>query len=140
MIILASEDIGNADPQALPVAVAAAHAVEHVGLPEGHFALAQAAIYLSLAPKSNAAYRAIAAAREHVQQHGAELPPEVLRSRFRGGGGYDYPHARPGHVSAQALLPAEVAGVRFYEPADAEAEMAARLEAIREARARAGGG
>ena len=75
MIILASEDIGNADPQALQVAVAAAHAVEHVGLPEAQFALAQAAIYLSLAPKSDAAKRAIGAARGHIREHGAKPPP-----------------------------------------------------------------
>ena len=68
MIILASEDVGNADPQALPIAVAAAQAVEHVGLPEGQYALAQAAIYLSLAPKSNAAARAIGAARTQIAE------------------------------------------------------------------------
>src|ERR671921_647710 len=75
MVILASEDVGNADPQALVVAVAAAQAVEHVGLPECVHALAQAAVYLSLAPKSNAAYKAIAAAREHIREHGAAAPP-----------------------------------------------------------------
>ena len=80
MVILASEDIGNADPQALVVAVAAAQAVEHVGLPEGQYALAQAAIYLSLAPKSNAASKAIGAAREHVREHGAKPPPAYLQS------------------------------------------------------------
>ena len=80
MVILASEDIGNADPQALPIAVAAAQAVEHVGLPEAQFALAQAAIYLSLAPKSDAAKRAIGAARGHIREHGAEPPPAALRS------------------------------------------------------------
>ncbi|HEV2819253.1 MAG TPA: replication-associated recombination protein A, partial [Solirubrobacteraceae bacterium] len=80
MIILASEDVGNADPQALVVTVAAAHAVEHVGLPEGQHALAQAAVYLSLAPKSDAACRAIAAARRHVREHGAAPPPAPLRS------------------------------------------------------------
>src|SRR5919109_3687853 len=80
MIILASEDIGNADPHALTVAVAAAQAVEHVGLPECQFALAQAAIYLSLAPKSNAATHAIGAAREHIREHGAAHPPAALRS------------------------------------------------------------
>ena len=74
MIILASEDIGNAAPQALQVAVAAAHAVEHVGLPEAHFALAQAAIYLALAPKSNAAGKALSAARAHIREHGAAAP------------------------------------------------------------------
>ena len=71
MVILASEDIGNADPQALTVATAAAAAVEHVGLPECQFALAQAAIYLSLAPKSDAAKRAVFAARDYVREHGA---------------------------------------------------------------------
>src|SRR4051812_41750263 len=80
MIVLASEDIGNADPQALDVAVNAAHAVEHVGMPECVHALAQAAIYLSLAPKSDAAKRAIGAARAHVREHGAQSPPMYLRS------------------------------------------------------------
>jgi putative ATPase len=138
MVILASEDIGNADPQALVVATAAAAAVEHVGMPEAVHALAQCAIYLALAPKSNAAYRAIAAAREHVRDHGAELPPAPLRSRFRGGGAYDYPHDRPGHVSGQELLPDGVAGTRFYAPDEAEAELAERLEAIRAKRAENG--
>ena len=138
MVILASEDVGNADPQALVVAVAAANAVEHVGMPEATHAMAQAAIYLSLAPKSNAAYRAIAAARDHVREHGAKLPPPHLRSRFRGGGGYDYPHDRPGHLSGQELMPEEVAGARFYAPDDAEAALRERLDAIRAARAAAG--
>src|ERR1700754_4697381 len=80
MVILASEDVGNADPQALVVAVAAANAVEHVGLPEATYALAQAAIYLSLAPKSNTAGVALGAAREHIREHGAGLPPAALRS------------------------------------------------------------
>ena len=143
MVILASEDVGNADPQALEVAVAAAYAVEHVGLPEGQFALAQAAIYLALAPKSDAVKRAIGAARRHVRDHGAELPPDYLRSgaypgaaKLGRGEGYDYPHGRPGHVSPQDLLPADVEGNRFYEPGEAEAELARRLEAIRRARGR----
>jgi putative ATPase len=138
MVILASEDIGNAQPLALVVATATAAAVEHVGMPEAQHALAQCAIYLALAPKSNAAYRAIVAAREHVREHGAQLPPAHLRSRFRGGGGYDYPHDRPGHVSGQPLLPEDVEGVRFYAPDEQEATQAQRLEAIREARARVG--
>src|SRR6202034_3689112 len=75
MVILASEDIGNADPNALTVATAAAAAVEPVGLPEAQFALAQCAIYLSLAPKSDAAKRAVFAAREFVRGHGASPPP-----------------------------------------------------------------
>src|SRR3712207_1195251 len=134
MVILASEDIGNADPQALSVATGAAAAVEHVGMPEAQHALAQCAIYLALAPKSNAAYRAIARAREFVRENGADLPPAHLRSRFRGGGGYDYPHDRPGHLSPQELMPEEVAGTRFYAPDDAEAALAERLRAIRAAR------
>jgi putative ATPase len=137
MVILASEDIGNADPGALLAAVAAAQAVEHVGLPEARYALAQTAIYLSLAPKSNAAGRALAAAERHVREHGAAPVPGWLRSGPRPGlqtGGYDYPHDRPGHVSPQELLPEEVAGTRFYAPDEAEKELGERLERIRRAR------
>ena len=86
MVILASEDIGNADPQALVVATAAAAAVEHVGLPECEFALAQAAIYLSLAPKSDGVKRAIGRARGYVREHGAVAPPAYLRSSTRSRG------------------------------------------------------
>jgi putative ATPase len=139
MVILASEDVGNADPAALGVAVAAAQAVEHVGMPEAKFALAQAAIYLALAPKSNTAGRALGAAQRYVREHGAAPVPGWLRSGPRPGqevGGYDYPHEHPGHVSPQELLPEEVAGTRFYEPDDAEAELAKRLELIRKARGR----
>jgi len=144
MVVLASEDVGNADPQALPLAVAAAAAVEHVGMPECAYALAQGTIYLALAPKSNAAARALWAAREHVRTHGAQPPPPYLRSAAYPGAaalgrgqGYEYPHDLPGHVSAQELLPAEVVGERFYAPDDAEGELADRLEAIRRARGRA---
>ena len=77
MVVLASEDIGNADPNALTVATAAAAAVEHVGMPEAQFALAQAAIYLSLAPKSDGAKRAVIASREYIREHGAEVPAAV---------------------------------------------------------------
>jgi putative ATPase len=139
MVILASEDIGNADPAALGVAVAAAQAVEHVGLPEATYALAQAAIYLSLAPKSNAAGRALGAARTHVREHGAASVPGWLRSGPRPGqdvGGYDNPHGHPGHLAAQELLPEGVVGERFYEPDEAEAELARRLERIRQLRGR----
>jgi putative ATPase len=134
MVILASEDIGNADPQALVVATAAAAAVEHVGMPEAVHALAQCAIYLALAPKSNAAYRAINAARAHVREHGAQAPPPYLRSGPLKEAGYDYPHDRPGHLSPQDLLPPSVHGTRFYLPDEQEADLAARLEAIRRAR------
>jgi putative ATPase len=137
MIILASEDIGNADPAALSVATAAAQAVEHVGLPEARYALAQTAIYLSLAPKSDAAGRALSAAARHVREHGATAVPAWLRSGPRPGqdrGEYDNPHGHPGHLSSQQLAPDGVAGERFYEPDEAEAELAARLERIRRER------
>jgi putative ATPase len=147
MVVLASEDIGNADPQALPLAVAAAHAVERVGLPECRYALAQAAIYLSLAPKSNAAARGLSAATAHVREHGAAVPPAELRSAAYPGAaalgrgvGYDYPHNRPGHFSGQELLPAEVAGQRFFEPDEAEPLSERRLEEIRWRRENAGWG
>jgi putative ATPase len=143
MVILASEDVGNADPGALSVAVAAAHAVEHVGLPEAQFALAQAAIYLSLAPKSNAATRAIGAARAHVREHGAQPPPPYLQSAAYPGAaalgrglGYEYPHDLPSQVSGQELLPDRVAGARFYSPDETEAALRARLEEVRRARGR----
>jgi putative ATPase len=137
MVILASEDIGNADPQALSVATAAAAAVEHVGLPEATYALAQAAIYLALAPKSNAAGKALSAARRHVREHGAQPAPAWLRSGPRPGqdkADYDNPHNHPGHRGPQRLLPEDVEGTRFYAPDDAEAELAERLREIRRAR------
>src|SRR4051795_13550615 len=143
MIVLASEDVGNADPQALQVAVAAAHAVEHVGMPEAHFALAQAAIYLALAPKSNAAGTALSAARAHIRQHGAALPPAALRDAHYAGAkalgrgkGYDYPHDHPGHVNDQEHLPEGLEDLRFYDPGDAEPTMRDRLTAARNARRR----
>jgi putative ATPase len=137
MVVLASEDIGNADPQALSVATAAAAAVEHVGLPECQFALAQAAIYLSLAPKSDAAKRAVFAAREQIRDHGAEAPPPYMRSTTRKQGDYDNPHRRPGHIAPQELLPDGAIGKRFYEPDEAEALLKQRLEEIRRGRGRA---
>ncbi len=143
MIILASEDIGNADPQALVVAVAAAQAVEHVGLPEGQYALSQAAIYLSLAPKSNAATRAIGAARAHIAEAGTATPPGPLRTaaypaarKLGRGQGYEYPHGAPGHVNDQEHLPEGLEHLRFYAPDDAEAAQRERLEALRRARGR----
>jgi putative ATPase len=143
MIVLASEDIGNADPQALPIAVAAAHAVEHVGFPEAEFALAQAAIYLSLAPKSDAVKRAIGEVRGHIREHGAKPAPAPLRSaaypaarKLGRGKGYDYPHNHPGHVNDQEHLPEGLEGLRFYFPDEGEPEARARLEAIRRARGR----
>ncbi len=139
MVVLASEDIGNADPQALSVATAAAQAVEHAGLPECQFALAQAAIYLSLAPKSDAAKRAIVDARGYIRDHGASPPPPHLRSSTRSDRAYDNPHRHPDHLSPQELMPDQALGQRFYEPDDAEARLQERLEAIRGGRGRGRG-
>ncbi|MEJ7788572.1 MAG: replication-associated recombination protein A [Thermoleophilaceae bacterium] len=143
MVILASEDIGNADPQAIQVAVATAHAVEHVGLPECAHNLAQATVYLALAPKSNASYEALNRARQWVRDHGAPDPPGPMRSAAYPGAkalgrgqGYDYPHSHPAGVSSQELMPAEAEGERFLELSEHgdEPEMAERLERIRTAR------
>jgi putative ATPase len=141
MVILASEDVGNADPQALQVAVATASAVEHVGLPECTYALAQCAIYLSLAPKSNAAGRALGAARGHIRDHGAQLPPAPLRSaaypaaaKLGRGLGYDYPHDHPGQINDQDHLPDGLEDLRFYDPRDMEPALRERLEQVRRAR------
>jgi putative ATPase len=124
MIILASEDVGNADPRALSVAVAAAHALEHVGLPEGQLNLAQAAIYLALAPKSNAAARAIWDARRDARELGNIAPPPVLRdtsyrgARERGHGeGYVSPHDEPAGAALE-FLPDELRGRTYYVPSD----------------------
>jgi putative ATPase len=140
MVILASEDIGNADPQALLVADAAARAVDRVGLPECALNLAQACVYLALAPKSNASYKALEAARAEVREHGARTPPDYLRdSHYPGaaklgrGNGYRYAHDEPGGVSDQQLLPDGLAGRRFYTPTDRgfEAELGERLAELR---------
>ena len=145
MVILASEDIGNADPRALVVATAAGQAVDRVGMPECALNLAQAATYLSLAPKSNASTRGIGAAMADVREHGAKPPPDYLRDahypgakKLGRGSGYVYPHDEPGGVSEQGLLPPEVEGERFFEPTDRgfEAELAERLEAVRRRRER----
>ncbi len=140
MVILASEDIGNADPQALLIATAAAQAVDRVGLPECALNLSQAAAYLALAPKSNASVKAIGKASAHVREHGAQLPPDHLRdAHYPGakalgrGKGYVYPHDEPGGVADQSLLPPEVEGERFYEPTERgfEEELRRRLERLR---------
>jgi putative ATPase len=141
MVILASEDVGNADPQALLVADAAAHAVDRVGLPECALNLAQATVYLALAPKSNASYKALSAARAEVRANGAKIPPDYLRdahypgaAKLGRGEGYRYAHDEPGGVSDQPLLPAELRGRRFYAPTDRgfETELGERLAALRE--------
>ncbi len=122
MIVLASEDIGNADPQALVVAVAAAHALEHVGLPEARLNLSQAAIYLALAPKSNASYVAINEATADVREHGNVRPPKALRDahypgakKLGHGQGYVYPHDDPAGFDVDNL-PDELKGKKYYRP------------------------
>jgi putative ATPase len=122
MIVLASEDIGNADPRALQVAVAAAHALEHVGLPEARLNLAQAAIYLARAPKSNAVIKALGAAAADVREHGHLRPPDPLRDahypgakKLGRGQGYVYPHSDAAGFEVDHL-PDELKGRRYYEP------------------------
>ena len=122
MVILASEDIGNADPRALLVAVAAAQAVEHVGLPEARLNLAQAAVYLARAPKSNASYRALGAAVADVRERGHLNPPDSLRSaaypgaaKLGRGKGYVYPHEDPAGFEVDCL-PDELKGRVYYTP------------------------
>jgi putative ATPase len=121
MIVHASEDIGLADPRALVIAVAAAHAVEHVGLPEARLNLAEAAIYLARAPKSNSVYTALAAAMEEAVS--ADPVPAHLRDasypgaqRLGHGKGYRYPHDYPGHQVEQEYRPVRFQGTRYYEP------------------------
>jgi putative ATPase len=122
MVILASEDVGNADPRALVVAVAAAQALEHVGLPEAQLNLAQSAIYLANAPKSNASAQAIWNARSEVRDRGIQAPPAALRdshyagARSRGHGeGYVSPHDDPA-AAAVDHLPAGLEGHTYYVP------------------------
>jgi putative ATPase len=130
MIVLASEDIGNADPRALQIAVAAAHAVEHVGLPEARLNLSQAAIYLARAPKSNASYVAIKEATQDVREHGQLRPPDELRDasyygakKLGRGQGYIYPHSDPAGFEVD-YLPEELRGRTYYKPSGAGEEEA----------------
>lgn len=123
MVILASEDIGNADPQALVIAVAAMQAVHFVGLPEAQLTLSQAVIYLALAPKNNTEYKAILAAREDVKQYGALPVPLHLRNAptrlmkdLGYGREYRYPHDYEGNWVEQDYLPEALKGKRYYLP------------------------
>lgn len=120
IVICASEDVGNADPQALVVAMAAFHAVEKIGMPEGRIPLAQAAIYVAAAPKSNASYMAIGKAMEAVEKAPLQAVPDHLKDahyqgakRLGAGRGYLYPHNYPGHYIGQAYLPEHLS---LYEP------------------------
>jgi len=141
IVIAASEDVGMADPQALVVAVAAAHAVEHVGLPEAQLNLAQAVVHLATAPKSNRAALGIWNAREDVR-HGpsVEVPIHLRDAHYQGaqklghGAGYEYPHDDPTGWVDQQHLPDEVRDRRYYEPSDHgfEQEIRTRMARTRE--------
>jgi putative ATPase len=129
MVVHASEDIGLADPRALQVAVAAAQAVEYVGLPEARLNLAEAAIYLARAPKSNSVIAALSKAMEDA----ASADPVPLHLREAGtptarrlgyGKGYKYPHDFPGHSVEQDYRPARFEGARYYEPSGEGEEIA----------------
>ena len=133
MVIFASEDIGNADPRALQMAVAAQQALHFIGLPEGRITLAQAVTYLATAPKSNAAYLAIDAALAEVRQSGA-LPvplhirnaPTKLMKELGYHKGYQYAHDRPDAVVTQTHLPEQSAGREFYRPKESGYEKSIR--------------
>ncbi len=137
LIVLASEDVGEADPQALLVAVAAAHAVEHVGLPEAQLNLAQAVVHLATAPKSNRAALGIWAALEDVR-HGpsVEVPMHLRDAHYLGaqklghGVGYDYPHDHPDGWVPQRYLPDELGDRTYYDPSPHgfEQEIRTRME------------
>jgi putative ATPase len=142
MVILASEDIGNADPQALVVATAAAHAAELVGYPEVEYTLAQTALYLALTPKSNTAGAAIHAAKQAIESGAnTEVPVHLRNASFRGaeslgfGRGYKYPHNFPSHWTPQQYLPEGVAA-SFYQSSGegAEARLNTRLAERRSSR------
>lgn len=124
IMICAAEDVGNADPQALQVAVAAAQAVERLGMPEARIPLAQAATYVASAPKSNAAYLAVDAALEAVRNTKTTVPVHLQDSHYKGAGklghgtGYQYAHDYPNHYVEQQYLPTELKGKVFYQPTD----------------------
>jgi putative ATPase len=143
LVRFASEDVGIADPQALSVAVAAKEAVHFIGMPEGNTALAQAAIYLAAAPKSNAVYRAYTGAAQAAEQELAEPVPLHLRNAptqlmksLEYGKGYRYAHDEPDAIAEMECLPPSQAGREFYTPTDHghEAEIRKRLEAVRRKR------
>ena len=143
LIIAASEDIGNAEPRALQVAVAAAQALEMIGLPEAQYALAQATAFLAAVPKSNRAGKAYFAARATVEERGSLPVPmhirnaPVARMKHHGiGVGYRYPHDFPGADVEQQYLPDALAGTRYYEPSDQgfERQLAELMERRRERR------
>ena len=142
LLIFASEDIGNADPRALQVAVAADQSFRRMGMPEGLYPIAHAVLYLASAPKSNAVGKAFSAARRAIQDAGALPVPMKLRNaptammkEMGFGQGYRYPHDEPAHhAEGETYLPDAIAGTRFYEPSDQGLEKAIseRLERLRQ--------
>ncbi|WP_243359432.1 replication-associated recombination protein A [Fundidesulfovibrio terrae] len=140
LILSSSEDIGLADPRALPLAVACQQAVEMVGMPEGFIPLAETTVYLALAPKSNSTYAAYLAARKEVTTQGMRPVPLHLRNpsaklqrQWGFGEGYKYPHAYPGSWVEQEYLPEGLSGLRFYQDKDQgeEPKLAARLKGLK---------
>jgi putative ATPase len=145
MLRIASEDVGMADPRALEQAAAAAHSVEHVGMPECELALAQTAVYLALAPKSNALYKAYGSVKQELQRRpGLPVPlhlrnaPTDLMSDAGYGSGYRYAHDEAGGVADMDCLPEELAGASFYRPGEQgwETRIRERLEEIKKLRAK----
>jgi len=142
LVRFASEDVGNADPQALALAVAAFQAYHQLGSPEGELALAQCCVYLATAPKSNAVYRGFGAAMDEVERSGSLSPPLVilnaptrLMKDLGYGAGYRYAHDEEGRIAHQQHLPDALEGRRFYEPTAEgyEAEIARRMKAWEDA-------
>ena len=140
IMICASEDVGNADPMALTVAVSAAQAVERIGMPEAQIILSQAVLYVATAPKSNSACNAVFSAAECVRSRGTTVPAHLQDGHYKGskslgrGTGYKYAHDYPKHYVRQQYLPEEIADARFYEPGDNgyEKKRKAWMEYIRE--------
>ncbi len=141
IMICASEDVGNADPQALTVAVSAAQAVERIGMPEAQIILSQAATYVACAPKSNAACNAIFAANEEIRRSGnLPIPTHLQDAHYKGaaklghGTGYKYAHDYPNHYVEQQYLPYELKGKTYYEPSwnGYEAKIREHMKRIKE--------
>ena len=140
MLIFASEDIGNADPNALRMAVAADEAFQRLGMPEGLHTLGQCCVYLACAPKSNASYRAWSAAQRDVRERGALPVPMKLRNAptqhmkaWGYGEGYRYPHDEGGYAKGESYLPDALVGTRYYQPSQngLESRIAERLRTLR---------
>ena len=140
IMICASEDVGNADPMALTVAVAAAQAVERIGMPESQIILSQAVTYVASAPKSNSAVNAIFAANDAVRNNKTTVPTHLQDAHYKGaqklghGIGYKYAHDYPNHYVDQQYLPDEIKDARFYKPGDLgyEKQIKERLQKLRE--------